>query len=356
MLKAQQEGDDNRVEVFKFMLEQGIYSKMNVTPYDERNLWPTYHVGESQPIKVYGVVSYEELEMSYPIYVEFVGGKPPEPQEVRMLERLCGNLVPVSHEVVVDKIDLTISERLDALKAPVLDEIENLAEEMVVRSDLKALGNKKTKGIVKKLRKFFKGSPKLNASNFTYVCNSYVKPDDDRQWIVTRHKDREVYEIAVTKRHLPNINGPSYNANKRLGAAYDSTEHRPIKVFQLSGVDMINALPYVDYELYFKMKEKFVFKGRTVQDRAEMTLYYDRLMSEYDSSCIPAEMLYMVKLVTIHAVMQPTAFEAAAYISMRHNRKFDGLYAQQDIAEGNYGQKGCLWWKRDLILPKRKNT
>lgn len=176
----------------------------------------------------------------------------------------------------------------------------------------------------------------------------------DYRWNIITQDDNKLYRAMVTPRHLPDYHGPTYVDNINQCAKYSDQECRPIKTFTLANLNDVQFLPYVDFELYFLLKEHFVTKGRTILDRDEMEKVYKGIVSIHDMSRIPVDIRYKVKGATIWAVMMPDDFELGLSVSLGQKSSLGKITKFHDFNKGQLGTTGCFCFKRDLNLPGAK--
>lgn len=165
-------------------------------------------------------------------------------------------------------------------------------------------------------------------------------------------KSREARKV---ERDLPQWSGPSMDFNREIKATYNSNEQRPIKKMVLGNMKWLGPDAYVDYEIYFILKEKFCLQGRLLTDLREMNKYYDTVLREYDISHVDVRLLHLIKLATVQAAFTPSKSEKRILKYARNKERVYNLHRFNDFSHGDLGYGGVfgkvITWYR-----KKKST
>lgn len=219
-----------------------------------------------------------------------------------------------------------------------------------VGKDLKCIAGKKTW-----FKKLFSSEPKASCVPFVEYYSSSIPVQSDLRWVVCKDGPNSGYTVSRVPRDLPENAGPSYEKNILLDAAYTRDESRPLKMFHLSSLEGLEELlPYVDLEMYWLLKEKFVCRSRGVHDKNEMDQAYTRFMARFDVSRIPIHLLAKVKAATIWAVMRVADFELAVMKSMESKKAVNAMVDWSRFnAEGVMRERKWFGMISELRLYKR---
>jgi hypothetical protein len=241
---------------------------------------------------------------------------------VKALEKLPSvpNLIddnPVSDSTFLKTVSYTLDQTMSTLVAPLRVEKEKFDDNMVATY---------TEGYLEK---------------FDKTIVSILDEDG-----VTKKKIRKTVE-----RDLPQWSGPSMDFNRNINATYNSNEQRPIKKMVLGNMKWQGPDAYVDYEIYYILKEKFCLQGRLLTDLREMNKYYDTVLREYDISHIDVKLLHLIKLATVQAAFTPSKNEKRILKYSRNKERVYNLHRFNDFSHGDLGYGGIVgkviqWYRK----------